>query len=421
MGPREEKQRLLRRFAKDQSGSYVIVVSLVMPVLIGTAGLGSEVGWWLYLHKNMQSAADSGAVSAATAGSNLTAEANAVTASYGYANGVNNVTVTVNQPPTSGNYTTNPQAVEVIVQQPQQRLLSALFGSDPVTIAARAVALPNNGQGCVLALDRTYSPAAKASGNGNINLIGCNLYDNSNAGPALTVSGTTTVSANMVGVVGGISGTTNITAAYGVRSGVRPVADPYANFNPPACSTYNSGKVTINSSGKASALSPNTCYTGGVSVKAGYTLNLDPGVYYFSGNGLTVEGNATITGTGVTLVFTGSTSAGWATANIGSNAIVNLTAPTSGSTQGIVMYADRNIPVSSNTGFNLAGGATQNFGGAIYLPTSQLSFAGGNGSTTSCTQIIADTVTLSGNSNLTVNCNSFGTTAIGVQTAQLVE
>jgi Flp pilus assembly protein TadG len=93
---------LLRRFACDRSGSYVILSAVLMPVLVGTAGLGTEVGLWYYKHKNMQSAADSGAVSAATAGSNLTAEANAITASYGYANGVSNVTVAVNQPPKTG-------------------------------------------------------------------------------------------------------------------------------------------------------------------------------------------------------------------------------------------------------------------------------------------------------------------------------
>jgi len=412
----------LQRFVRDQSGSYTIVIALVMPVLVGTAGLGTEVGWWLYLHKNMQSAADSGAVSAATAGTNFFVEANGITAAYGYANGTKNVTVTVNQPPTTGNYTSTPQAVEVIVSQPQSRLLSALFGNGSVMISARAVAVGNSGTGCVLALDTSYSPAAKASGNTNINLIGCNLYDNSSGGPALDVSGTTTITANMVGVVGSISGASNITATNGVRTGIRPVSDPYASFTPPACSTYVSSPVRINSNGKANSLSPGTCYSGGVTVQAGYTLNLDPGVYYFDGSkgDLSVEGNAAITGTGVTLVFTGSTSSGWATASIGSNSTINLTAPTSGSTQGIVMYADRNMPTRQNT-FTLTGGATQYFGGAIYLPTSQLNFSGGAGSSHSCTQIIADTVTLSGSSNLQVNCSSFGTNTIGTTTAQLVE
>jgi Flp pilus assembly protein TadG len=57
---------LLQRFRRDQSGTYMIVAALAMPVLVGTAGLGTEAGWWLYTHKNMQSAADSAAVSAAT-------------------------------------------------------------------------------------------------------------------------------------------------------------------------------------------------------------------------------------------------------------------------------------------------------------------------------------------------------------------
>src|SRR6478735_2335627 len=172
---------LFRRFADDQSGSYIIISALLMPVLVGTAGLGTEAGLWYYKHKNMQSAADSGAVSAATAGSNLTAEANAITASYGYANGVSNVTVAVNRPPKTGNYASNPQAIEVVVSQPQQRLLTALFGSQPVPITARAVALPNAGTGCVLALNSSASPAVKVSGSGSLNLMNCNLYSNSGA------------------------------------------------------------------------------------------------------------------------------------------------------------------------------------------------------------------------------------------------
>src|SRR5437764_470107 len=91
-----DKEGLLQRFRHDQSGSYIII-ALAMPVLVGAAGLGTEVGWWLYEHKNMQSAADSVAVSAATAGSNLSVEANSVTSFYGLTNGTKNVAVTVNQ------------------------------------------------------------------------------------------------------------------------------------------------------------------------------------------------------------------------------------------------------------------------------------------------------------------------------------
>ncbi|WP_324402027.1 TadE/TadG family type IV pilus assembly protein [Bradyrhizobium sp.] len=414
-GIRTQGGSLLERFLRDESGSYAIILGLLMPVLVGTAGLGTEVAWWLYLHKSMQSAADSGAVSAATAGTNLDVEANSVTASYGYANGVNNVAVTVNQPPSTGNYVSTPQAVEVIVSQPQPRLLSALFGSGTVLVTARAVAVPNSGTGCVLALDPTASSAVAVSGSNNLNLVNCNLYSDSNAAPSLNVSGSAAVSANQVGVVGTVSGTSNITAQNGIKTGMRAVTDPYQNVVPTMptwCDTNN--KIQVKGT---TTLSPGV-YCGDVSVNAGATLTLDPGIYYFNGANLSVAGNASITGNGVTLIFTGSGN-NWGSATIGSNANVTLTAPTSGTTQGIVMYSDRNMPVG--TAFSLEGGGTQNFGGAIDLQNAALKFSGGNGTTTSCTQIIADTITFTGSSNVQVNCAALGTNAIGVQTAQLVE
>jgi len=90
-----------------------------------------------------------------------------------------------------------------------------------------------------------------------------------------------------------------------------------------------------------------------------------------------------------------------------------------GPTQGIVFYGDRKMPVG--TDFNLTGGGTQNFGGAIYLPKAKLKFSGGNGTTTSCTKIIADTIAFSGASNLKVDCAALGTATIGSTTALLVE
>ncbi|WGS00645.1 pilus assembly protein TadG-related protein [Bradyrhizobium sp. ISRA443] len=426
--PRSRLNRLFDRFVRDESGSYAIVVALLLPVLVGTAGLGTEVAWWFYKQKNMLSAADSAAVSAATAGTNLVTEAGAITAFYGYTNGTNNVTVTVNQPPTTGSFTSNSQAVEVIISQPQPRLLSALFGSGTVPVTARAVALPNVGTGCVLALDPTANSAVNVSGSNNLNLINCNLYSNSSGSPSLNVSGTARVSANLVGAVGTISGASNITAPNGIRSGIRPTADPYATVSPPTTPTpCDPSNQKINSSGKVNSISPGVCYSGLVSVQSGYTLDLTPGIYYFygSGGGLSVQGNATVTcssctGTaGVTLVFTGSASNGWATANIGSNAIVNLTAPASGPTAGIVMYGDRSM--TTGTTFSLQGGGSQNFGGAIYLPKANLQFSGGNGTTSSCTQVIADTIALTGSSNLQVNCAALGGSTIGTTTAQLVE
>src|ERR1041384_4272462 len=60
-------RNLLRRFHRDRSGSYVVIVGLSAPVLVGLVGLGTEDGLWLYTHQSMQSATDAAAFSAAQA------------------------------------------------------------------------------------------------------------------------------------------------------------------------------------------------------------------------------------------------------------------------------------------------------------------------------------------------------------------
>jgi Flp pilus assembly protein TadG len=410
-------ETLLTRFARDRSGSYLIIAALMMPVLVGFVGLGTDYGVWVYTHQSVQSAADSAAVSAATSNqaADVTVQASAVTALYGFVDGTNGATVVVNQPPKTGSHSTTANAVEVIVTQQRAPLFSAAFLSRPVIISARSVAVPTPGTGCVIALDRTATGAVTVQGSSQINLQSCNLYDNSSDASALTVGGSGLITAQSVGVVGGISGASSVTAAGGIKTGQSPTPDPYASVSFPAFFGCDQHNLRVNSS---VTLSPGV-YCGGMSVTAGAVVTLNPGIYYMDQGSLSVVGNATINGTGVTIVFTSGNNNNWATASIGSNAVINLTAPTTGPTAGIVLFGDRNMPVG--TAFKLTGGATQNLGGAVYLPKAALNYAGGSGATNGCTQIIADTLNWSGGSSLALNCSTYATKPIGTLTAALVE
>ena len=89
---------LLGRFWRDRCGNYSMIVVLLLPVLTGFVGVGTEMGLWLYDHQSQQTAADSAAFSAATyyksqspvgtgdttSGPNGQAQALAVAASYGF-------------------------------------------------------------------------------------------------------------------------------------------------------------------------------------------------------------------------------------------------------------------------------------------------------------------------------------------------
>jgi len=414
-------ERVLNSLAGDQSGSYVIMCAVLMPVFIGMSALGTEVGMWLYTRQTVQSAADSAAISAAIAyyyGSDPTTAADAVAASYGFGNSDGLERVTVSRPPATGNYTTTAGAVEVDIQQPQSALFSALFGIVPFKIKGRAVALANiSGTGCTLSLDPTASGATTVKGSAQVTLNGCDMYDDSNSATALSVNGSATVSAQAVDVVGGISGTSNITVsqAQDIATDQAYWPDPYANTPLPpfsGCDAHNfSAKSTM-------TLTPGV-YCGGMSLNAGAVVTLNPGIYYLDRGSLQVNGGASLTGTGVTLVFTSSTGQNYATATINGGATVNLTAPTSGPTQGIALFGDRNMP--TGTGFKFNGGASQYFGGAIYIPQGAVDFAGGANTSTGCTQLIGDTLTFTGNSNLSINCSGSNIKPIGTSLAKLVE
>ncbi len=414
---------LLRRFRRDQSGAFVIITAIVMPVLIGTVGLGTEVALWLNKHRTLQSAADSSAVSAATAyfldnTADVPVQAKAVSASYGFTNGLYGVTVTVNRPPQSGSYTTQLGAVEVVVQQPQVRLFSALWFSDVLPISARAVAVStNSGLGCVLSLNPTAAAAIKTQGSAQVVLSGCGLYDNSaDASGALTVGGSGQITALSVDVVGGITGTSNITATQGIRAGQPPASDPYASASIPPFSgctenNFSQGTGTI-------TISPGV-YCNGFRLNAGANVTMNPGIYYMDRGSFSINGSATLTGNGVTIIFTSSTGSNYATATINGGATVNLTAPTTGPTAGIALFGDRNMP--DDLAFRFNGGATQIINGAIYVPKGDVSFAGGGNTNTGCTQLVARTITFTGNSNFALNCSGQGTKPLGSVTAKLVE
>jgi hypothetical protein len=261
----------------------------------------------------------------------------------------------------------------------------------------------SDGQGCVLALNKSVSGAATAQGSTTVKLKGCSLYDNSNSETALTVGGSATIAADFVGVVGGIGSSNGITADNGIRTHIAPVVDPYADVTFPSYSACNENNFK---SKNTMTIDPGV-YCSGIQVNAGDVLTLNPGLYYVDGGTFTVNGGGTVNGTGVTLIFTSKLRNDWATATINGNATVNLTPPTYGPTAGIVVMADRNAPAGTSFKFN--GGANQTLAGAVYAPTGAVTFAGGADTGTSCTQVIGDTVTFVGNSSLAVDCSQYKT------------
>jgi Flp pilus assembly protein TadG len=291
-----------------------------------------------------------------------------------------------------------------------------VVGVSTMTIGSRAVAkkTAGDGSGCVLSLSKTASGAIVGQGSTTVALNNCSLYDNSNNASALTVGGSASVSALSVSVVGGISGSAAISTSQGIRTGVSPIADPYAGVSVPSFS----GCDQTNFSGKNKITINPGVYCGGMQFNANADVTFNPGVYFIDRGTFSVNGGAILQGTGVTIIFTSSTGSDWPTAQINGGATVDLRPPTSGPLSGLVMFGDRRIP--SGTAYKFNGGATQYLGGAVYFPTGAVDFAGGAGANTTCTQVIGDTVSFTGNSGLAINCAGYGTKPITPNNVRLM-
>jgi Flp pilus assembly protein TadG len=408
---RHKLRSLLRRFRRDESGNYVIIAAVAMPVFVGMAAYGTEEGLLMHTQKSLQHAADAAATTAAVAvsgGANDKgrAQAKAVAATYGFVAGQNQTTVAVNSPPASGPNKSNAGAIEVIVSQVRPRLFTGVWGSRPYIIRARAVSVPQ-GQPCVLALNPLVSGAYSEQGSVTVNLTNCAVIDDSaNSSSALNVGGSSRLSTSFVGVVGAVSGNNGITATNGIVTGYRPVPDPYASVNYPSYSGCDQRNYSTTKDATISA----GVYCGGITVKSQAHVSLNPGIYYLDTGGLTMAGQSSLTGTGVTLVFTSSSGSNYSGASITGGASINLSAPTTGPTAGIVVFGDRRMPVT--TSFKFAGGDSQYFTGAVYVSKGALQWAGNSSASQPCTQIIADTIQMVGNSSLQVNCAGYATKAI---------
>jgi hypothetical protein len=133
----------------------------------------------------------------------------------------------------------------------------------------------------------------------------------------------------------------------------------------------------------------------------GGTVNFNPGTYFFYNAAITIN-SGTVTGTGVTLVLLGDSSLKI------SGGTVNLSAPTTNTTSpqlnGVLI--DDQAPHKSNNAVTVNGGGSVKLGGAMYFPNVDVSYGGTSANAnTTCAEVIANTLTISGNTYMsTANC-----------------
>jgi hypothetical protein len=391
---RTQSQRRHRR-----SGFVLITILASIVVILALVGLTVDTGYLQLIKVRMQTAADAAVLGAvnelkANGPAQVGTAAKADSASNGFTDGVNGVTVTVNKPPLTGFYTGDATAVEVLIHQNAGTYFMSLLGFNSMSVNARAVARRGPGANCLYVLDPSSSGAFSVSGGATVQ-VNCGVMIDSTSGSALTASGGAHLNATSVNIAGGYSiGGQGTTVSPAPSVNRRVESDPLGYIATPAVGACAQTGYSL-SSGNVATISEGV-YCSGISVSGGAQLTLRPGTYVLKGGGLTVAGNSTLKGAGVTFYNTAAAGYSYGAVSLAGGATIQLSAPTTGGLAGILFFQDRAI--SSPVASSIAGGASSFFTGALYFPTSTLTYSGGTD--TDYTILVAKKAIFSGGTTL---------------------
>jgi hypothetical protein len=405
---------------KKEAGQALIFTALALVVLMGFAGLAIDMGVMRHDKRLQQTAADAAAIAGA---SNLgfggvTAGAQDAASRVGYTdNGggevsnctgaaVGTICVQVNSKQTTGGpqngpHANDPNYVEALVAVVHTTYFMKILGINKETITARAVAGTlggGAGNGCLYTLSPPSSGIEGISGSGTLNASNCGIVDNGEFDEDVP-----DVSADTFAV----SGSSNGESATCTTPGPCPTynapatSDPLGYLTPPPVQTPTFGMVTT---AGTQTLQPGAYSS--ITIGNNSTVTLNPGIYYIDGaGGVSFSGTATVRGTGVMFYFTnGASINAVGSGNQVSN--IQLSAPTTGSYAGILMYQD---PADTNTGSGTTKGPTLGgddnslFKGALYFPEDQLTFYGNTtGAGFKAGIVVADSMVLKGSPIVTL-------------------
>ena len=414
---------------KRESGQATIIMALFMGiVMIGFMGLCLDVGYFFQEKRMAQAAADAAAVAAAEEDSYAGDSGNAQTAANEAAteNGfdttlaTNPATVTLNVTG-SGNYSSSSSAAPsnfvtaTVTQAVPTFFLKAFNPSSPtMTITASASAGEGATSPTCICLEGSSGMDLNMSNNAKLVASGCGVTVNSTSSNAVGVVGSATVTALSLGTVssswdnssninnnGSIASSTDI--VLGISTSCSPTlptvpSDTRCSADPLSSVTNGGSSYTVGpNSTYGTTVNGNTICYNSLSVNSnGDTVTLNAGIYVINGGTLHFYSGTNGGGTGVFFYLENS-----ANVVIDNGANVKISAPTSGTYSGVLLFQDP----SDSKAVSIQGGSSAVITGSIYAPAATVTL--GNGSGTSITSgITAQSLTMNGGGTLNSSSSS---------------
>jgi hypothetical protein len=438
--PGWNRHALRRAGHRAQRGQVLVLVILMIVALVGAVGLSIDIGNAVAHQRTDQGAADGAALAAADRLSNGLSLATATSAGNAAASlaGVPSGNVTMNYLDAGRNPQTDPKRVvwvQAVVNEGVPTFFMKAIGIGTSNVAALAeVKYPKRCALCLL--DPSAGPALDISSTGGLTVTGDCLQVNSIAGSSVALTAGGGISAPCTNLVGGVTGNPaliNPTA----NTGVPQVPDPLIGM------PYPTGSMPVNTGAPITPGNTDTVINPGVysqwALGGTGNLYLNPGTYVIVGppsdsvavsstggikncapivgaicpSGLLNGVLTQLTPGGVTLFFTCSNynnltspaagpicpcpSTFGSNINVSSNGGLQITAPTSGTYQGVAIFFDRcnigDIRITANGGVPITG--------AVYAKASPAAITA-NGNLTVAGLFITATLQISSSGNVSI-------------------
>lgn len=417
MGPIQ----FLKALRRNERGNVLIIGAATLPMMMGAAGLAIDTVQLALWKRQLQRAADSAAIAGGHAmvqgASTNQAVANDLDEHIDFDIGKNEtpeLTGTLVQPGSFAAGSISAQlcatravapcyerAVRVALQTQRRLPFMYIFTGALNTIEANGTAaVTESGEFCMISLYNGNNPGIIAGGNANLNLT-CGISTNARASSnAINIFGNATVTATPLAAVGGIDPGKNTYTAQILQPFSTPVVDPYANVPDPVAPANCDTSLSIDNN-DAADIPAGSCFTSW-DVK-GHARLAAGGTYYVKDGTLDIKGQ--VSGTNVTIVLIGDGS------NLVQNGggVLNVTAPTTGTYQGIAIYRSRAAANESGKPVKINGGAELQVTGAIYMPSTDIWVGGNTNFNATCLQVIGRIIEFKGGGSVTNSCANTGT------------
>lgn len=403
----------------SRRAAVAIVVAVSLPILLGGMALGIDVSYWATVRVELQRTADIAAMAGAakyaatyrssvalTTAANI-AELNGLPVGARGGDGVTTLTDQYGAYAATFVFSASPVEVTATVREAVPYFFGRILVSAPSqTIGATAVAQISprtvSTQACVLGLNGfssgiTTTDDLTISGgkNTSIAMTGCDLRSdgsiNFNGSPGLAVPYLIASGATSGSYDNQCESTTGCDQQI---TGVPQIPDPLASKYGQALSVPSVEAAQPSTT----TLSPPPAGESYQSLDFGSnTYTMQPGIYYVSGS-VTFNSNSVVNGSGVTIIMGPDSSL-----TMNGTTTVNLTAPSSGNTAGLLFGS------ATSNGITFNGNSSLTLGGAIYVPNGSLTISGNTSPAANCLDVVALNVTFAGSSSFSnAGCQSMG-------------